>query len=498
MDIQIRYITVIFSCIFRLYCTIVCCQFIYVITFIYYVLILSRCVYHTMCLKLLQRIIYGILGSALYTLSIYRLLCIYMRAAVGEFTAMTFIPLVLIGMYRIYNTEKANYKEWIFLAIGMAGLILSHIISTFIVLLFLLFVCIICMKRTLIPNKLVCIGKVALTAALPYAWFLVPFIDMSLSNQTMVMQRDYNLNDSSVYLFNLFNIFSSADSLKHITYKHNSLMGINIGLPLIIGMVVVIQYWYKAKQVKKSVILTFSLSMFAILLACNVFPWYIVQQYCGKFGEMISKIQFPWRFMGVAIILLTFAILFSLNELSNIDSVIHEKCAKYLVIGIVLSVGFFNYSFSASSSNRELYNRFNRSSLTISNGEYLLIDTDYESLKSAIPFVSQGTMVIESYKKEKGIAILSCGNVSEEYAKVEVPVLAYNHYCAMDMLTKKKFNISVGINNRLSIEIPPMYHGKIKIQFVSPWYWRISELLSLLTILVVILFSVSKKIRFDM
>ena len=38
----------------------------------------------------------GLLGAMLYTLSCYRLVCVYTRAAVGEFTAMAFFPLVLL------------------------------------------------------------------------------------------------------------------------------------------------------------------------------------------------------------------------------------------------------------------------------------------------------------------------------------------------------------------------------------------------------------------
>ena len=47
----------------------------------------------------------GLLGAALYTLSCYRLVCTYIRASVGEYTAITFLPLVLVGLYNIYTTE---------------------------------------------------------------------------------------------------------------------------------------------------------------------------------------------------------------------------------------------------------------------------------------------------------------------------------------------------------------------------------------------------------
>lgn len=46
-------------------------------------------------------------GCTVYSLAPYRLLCTYLRCSVGEYTAMLFLPLVLYGLYRIYEeTDK--------------------------------------------------------------------------------------------------------------------------------------------------------------------------------------------------------------------------------------------------------------------------------------------------------------------------------------------------------------------------------------------------------
>ena len=45
----------------------------------------------------------ALLGTALYTLSFYRLTNVFVRAAVGEYTAMAFLPLVVYGLWRIYR-----------------------------------------------------------------------------------------------------------------------------------------------------------------------------------------------------------------------------------------------------------------------------------------------------------------------------------------------------------------------------------------------------------
>ncbi len=69
------------------------------------------------------------------------------RAAAGEYTAMTFLPLIVAGMYMIYTSEKPSYKEWRFLTFGMAGVIMSHVVTGEIIVINLLLLCLILIKK---------------------------------------------------------------------------------------------------------------------------------------------------------------------------------------------------------------------------------------------------------------------------------------------------------------------------------------------------------------
>ena len=71
----------------------------------------------------------GLLGALLYTLSAHRLTCVYTRAAVGEFTAMAFFPLVLLGLYGIYTSDRPRFGDWLPMALGMAAMVQSHLLS---------------------------------------------------------------------------------------------------------------------------------------------------------------------------------------------------------------------------------------------------------------------------------------------------------------------------------------------------------------------------------
>ena len=64
-----------------------------------------------------------------YTLASYRLTNVLVRAAVGEYTAMVFLPLVALGAWAITVQERPTPRDWLPLSLGMAGLLQSHLLT---------------------------------------------------------------------------------------------------------------------------------------------------------------------------------------------------------------------------------------------------------------------------------------------------------------------------------------------------------------------------------
>ena len=63
----------------------------------------------------------GIIGTFIYIMAPYRLECIYLRAAVGEYTALCFYPIIVYALYRIYGEKEESSKyNWIYLSIGFS------------------------------------------------------------------------------------------------------------------------------------------------------------------------------------------------------------------------------------------------------------------------------------------------------------------------------------------------------------------------------------------
>ena len=136
-------------------------------------------------------------GTIIYLLSTYRFCDMYKRASVGEFSSMMFTPLVICGFYCIFIMEnrKKNQTDtgeeskehlWIMPAIGMAGILATHCITSLMVTLALFLWCI-CNIRILFQKDIfmnLCKTVVA-TIFLSAGW-LVPFADYMLNTSVAI------------------------------------------------------------------------------------------------------------------------------------------------------------------------------------------------------------------------------------------------------------------------------------------------------------------------
>lgn len=168
----------------------------------------------------------GLLGALLYTLSAYRLTCVYTRAAVGEFTAMTFFPLVLLGLYGIYTSDRPRFGDWLPMALGMAAMVQSHLLSCELTALLLILFCLLRLRETLRPARLLAWVKAALLAVGLSAWYLFPFFISTRSIPFLVNRSDLvgKLQKHGLYAVQLFSFFGTAggSSAEGTTHGHGA------------------------------------------------------------------------------------------------------------------------------------------------------------------------------------------------------------------------------------------------------------------------------------
>ena len=67
---------------------------------------------------------------------------------------------------------------------------------------------------------------------------------------------------------------------------------------------------------------------------------------------------------------------------------------------------------------------------------------------------------------------------------MELPLLYYKGYVAKGE-EGQKLSVVCGENNVLRVLIPAGYQGKIEVDFKGFWYWRVAEVVSLATLLMI-------------
>ena len=116
----------------------------------------------------------GTIAAVLYSLSQYRLDCLFTRFALGEVQAFLFWPLVLWGMYDLIARDAKRLWP---LGVGLGGMLLSHSLST-------LLACVVCAVLCLVFFKRIHADKekwlrLSITAGLTMAltaFYWIPFL----------------------------------------------------------------------------------------------------------------------------------------------------------------------------------------------------------------------------------------------------------------------------------------------------------------------------------
>ena len=430
----------------------------------------------------------GLLGAGLYTLSCYRMVCIYVRAAVGEYTAIAFLPLILAGLYNIYTTEKPRFAQWAPMAFGMAALVQCHLLSCELIALLLVVFCLLRLRETLRPARLLAWLKAALLALALSAWYFFPFLISTREINLMVNGPLIGkIQGQGTYLVQLFSPFGcgyggTADGT-------SSDMTLTLGLPLAAGFMLVIycllrrERWQQQETLRRMQT-AFGFAMLTLVLSLRVFPWDGVQNWLGRAaGKMAGMFQYPWRFLSLATVLLCLAVLLAVQLLQEKNVRLAKGAAAALAACALLTVGVVQTQITTGMSE-QAYNVFlNRQpNATTGVGEYLIDGTSgYETIW-AQPKPGSEELQLLSYEKRGGKAYLTVENDGDA-ADISVPIFNYGHYYAVDEATGDAYALGTGENARITLNIPAGYTGTIVIAYHAPVYWRAFELVSLLALI---------------
>lgn len=357
------------------------------------------------CTKQITKSSYaGTIAAVVLTLCQYHVDDVYIRSAVGEYTAFIFIPFVIYGIYDIlYEHMK---KPWVF-ALGFAGVLLCHFNSFVmcIVLCFLIFL--IKIKVFLKEPKLVI--KVLLTTIVTVmvtiAYWL-PVLEQMISTEFYVNHE---------WIF-------PADAMQEVSTVFSSVFP---ALGFALFVIIIPRIFVKKTEDNTSLIEFTDLILFFgicfALAATRLLPW-------ERIGRYVDFIQFPWRLYTIASVCLAIcgAVILYMYFTSS-------KTREYILLAVIIMMcasavyniertqeGYYSYSND--------YFEYIPYTANIIAGEWLPVSVenlDYLMSQAEVAKNDKGNEI--AFKRESNKIIIT---QVEKDMYIDVPFVYYKGYSA--------------------------------------------------------------------
>lgn len=443
------------------------------------------------------------IGTAAYMLVPYRLLDLYLRAAVGEYTAMAFLPVVIYGLYLIYTKrgEKGG-SGWLWLAFGFSGLIQCHVISTFIAGLFTFLVCVVKIRETLQKEVLLQFVKAAVCTVLLNLWFLLPFLDY--------MQFEYKMSEPwerftahGAFLSQLVSFFPHGNGASIATgmlwdTDSGIEMPYTLGGGIMLALVLCAAYGiYEGKGRRKIhgysvTVLGIGFCILSLYMSTLWFPWDFLQQKSSLAAWIIGSIQYPWRFLAVSSVAGAFVTAFTVHGLKGRGLLRQAAIISIGILALVSAVYFMQDYVRCGEI--EDFTGDTVWSWSLGREEYMPAGADESTFAEEDGLFQGGEgLGIESYERGDGTVSVTCENGGGTEAYLDVPILHYKGYAARDSGTGERLTVMPAENQRVRVMIPAGYKGTFRVKFEPPWYWRVSEAVSLAAAVLLFGFLVYRK-----
>ena len=422
----------------------------------------------------------GYLSGILVTFSYFRLTGLFLRGGLSESLSFIFIPVIAWGIYEII---QGNYKKWYIFSIGFALLIMSHLITSLLTAIIVLFVLIVNGQKFIKEKKrfyvLVISGIVILFLS---AYGTLPLFEQ-LSTNTFYQTLSKDLNTPAQTKLAFSEITKGLVTGFIIDIDNPLHHGVGILLVVLVNLRVFIRKRnYQIKLADYSLIL----GIISILVTSAIFPW-------GKFPfTLLKSIQYPWRLFEYT----TF--FFAVSGATYIYHIFKTK-KKYLIAsGIILiasivqifinSYNFRNSKFlnSFADAPPSVENLFFLGGLEYTPLKYVLFDYNFwdriAQREEEIECQYKSTE-ISDYVHDKNSIKLNIDTKSK-VDSIIVPLFYYAGYQAV--FNEKKLPLFQSKNGLLSI--PVKGTGKLEVDFKGTIIQKYSLYITLLSMVILILY----------
>ncbi len=265
----------------------------------------------------------GIVSSGFYSLSPFFGMDIYSRGGLGEVWAISLMPMVLYFLTGF--SEKPALFSLIFSSLAIAGLVLSHNLTSYMAIFVILFFVFLLVKN---QKRRLLVFPFLLGLGLSAFFWLPSFVE---KNYIWVWYMEKNISEYQNYFLPY-----------EILYSPKSFFGISYLTPFYgLGLIwIIVIAFFRKKRMDRIFILSFLVSFLSLLL---VFP--VSKPVWNIFSSTISIVQFPWRFLTIYTVFLPLLLGFALSEKGKAKYVLGTLILLTAVVTSINSFRPLKYEF---------------------------------------------------------------------------------------------------------------------------------------------------------
>lgn len=439
----------------------------------------------------------ALVGSALYMLSTYHLYKIYWLSAVGEYTAMAFLPLIPAALYELYSkkplTRRRARKACAELVVGFGMLLQVHLLSLEMTVLATAVFCLLHLRRTFTKPVLLTWLKAAALTVLLNLWFLLPFLTLMLSGDYNNMYTGSPENGGQI----VKNCGLRIAELFGWQKNHN-----NLGPELLAGGFVLLWCWLTLRErdaqpegVNRKDIRVGLWAVGFAALACwmstNTFPWQAVGR-IPVVGRILVAIQFPGRYLSLATVLLVLAAACGLSALRRTG---YARPVAVLLLGVsVFGVALFFRDQQADTAylgdgGQLIYSEYKKFNIGWYFDGLYLPDGAHETQNGYESTVPVTTVEVTSIEQADGITTLTCAETTGQDQHAELPLLYYPGYTVIEG-PGTAFKTANGL---VGVTVPANYTGTIRVTYREPKRWLLADGVSVVTAVVLLVLILRRR-----
>ena len=434
----------------------------------------------------------ALIFSFIYVLSAYNFSWMFLTFDVGQTAGYVFLPLIVYGTYSIFFREKA---EWLLLALGMTGVVYSHILSFLMYLVVVILIIVIALfTATGFWRKLKYIIYAGIVTILMTAFYWSTLFTIYTSNHLFITKSG-TLSTAGIGL---------GDAIIKALNNDES-----VGAVLVITTVIGLFLW-KKQSITNRIAGTIGIVFFVATTSVFEGVWNFVNK------TPIVVLQWTGRILCISNFFLALFAVETLWIIITETKYVHRWTTAILGVVIISLLGA-SYSFLITRANQTVINYKPSSEKTLPFSDYQITSKQgfnymvkgfnegvgsidywpYTSMKKYMVEIQEHVALINGHRKKITPQSIPNGIVyniysSKDKVSADLPFLNYNSYTVT--INGKKVDYTKTKRNTIGV-ILNKGNNKINIVYQASFIIKAAETISWLTFVVLLLFRVIKHLK---